>query len=65
MERARIISMLARLAEIRGELDGWEAELRTLPGGREICDTAASGLIDMKWCLEDALAADGKAPEAP
>jgi hypothetical protein len=64
MDREPMTSMLARIAEIRSELDGWEGTLRSLPGGKDACEATTSGLIDMKWCLESALEADGKAAEA-
>ena len=53
MERESITSMLARIVGIPGDLDG----------GKEACDAVTNGFIDMKWCLEAALMAQGKARE--
>jgi len=64
MDREQIDPMLARIAEIRREVSDWEAPVRPLTGGKEACDAITNGLIDLKWCLEAALEADGKPSES-
>ena len=55
MEPERIAPMLARIAEIRGEIGDWETAVRPLPGGKEACEAITNGLIELKWSLEAAL----------
>ena len=55
MEREQIDSMLARISEIRNEVGDWEAGVRPLLGGKEVCEAISIGLIELKWCLEAAL----------
>lgn len=65
MDREHIDAMLGRIAAIRGEVDNWGAGVRPLTGGKEACEAITNGLIDLKWCLEAALEADGKHAEEP
>lgn len=65
MDRERIDSMLARIAEIRREVSDWEPSARPLPGGKEACEAITNGLIELKWCLEASLEPEGEKPESP
>lgn len=57
--------MLARIAEVRGEVDDWERAVKSVPGGKDACETIHRGLIELKWSLEAALPPEGGGAESP
>lgn len=65
MYAEQIPPMLARIAEIRREVDDWEAAVRSLPGGKDTCEVIGKGLIELKWSLEAALEPAGDETESP
>ena len=65
MYQEQIPPMLARLAEIRGEIGDWEITVRSVPGGKEACEAVTKGMIELKWSLEAALEPQRGEAESP